>query len=173
MPLDTKTYDLSDEQDRLREEREEYAQEQAEAPIGSDAAQQAAQLGQQADRFLSGIAWAIETWDVDSVTLSALTNGERRRVVDRVSEEGWATADCYVAHGTYDAPYLAHDPDAVREDDFDATFRNVTDLHPAYVDWAEQQISDLGGVGAGDSGKSYRELVLEKRTQVASQNESG
>ena len=49
---------------------------------------------------------------------------------------------------------------------------NVADLHPAFVDWAESEITDLGRMD-GDTGKSFRALVLEKRTQALSEATNG
>lgn len=172
MPLNTQTYDLEAERDKLGDEMEEYAEQQADAPVGSDGAAQAAQNGQRAERLRSGIAWALAEWDVDQITLAALTNGERRRVLDTVDATGWNTVDCYVAAGTFDTPYLAHDPNSVTQGDFEDTCQAVSDLHPAFVDWAESQIQQLSRM-EGDEGKSYRELVLEKRLQADSGESDG
>lgn len=172
MPLDTREYDLDAAVERLTEDMEAAAERQAEAPVGSDAAEQAAQRGQRAERLRSGVRWAVEAWDAESVALAALTNGERRRVLDTVDDTGWNMADCYVAAGTYEAPYLEHDPEAVVQEDYEDTVLNVVDLHPAFVDWAESRVRDLGRMG-DEEGKSYRALVLEKRLQGSSQTENG
>jgi hypothetical protein len=172
MPLKTREFNLSDEVDRLTEEMEEYAQTQAEAPFGSDAAQQAAGMGQRAERFRSGLNWAIEEWGVESITFSAHTSGERHRVRDVADEIGAELSDAYVAAGTYEAPYLEHDPEAIKPSEIRNTAKNVVDAHPAFVDWAESKISDLARVD-GDTGKSYRALVLERRIQASSPSESG
>lgn len=172
MPIKTNTYDLEAERDRLAGDMDEYAEMQAENPVGSGAAQQAARLGQQAQQYKSGIDWALAEWGVSAVTLSALSHGERTRVLDTVERNDWPHTDCYVAAGTYDAPYLEHDPEAVTQDAFEETALNVADLHPAFVDWVEARITDLSRVG-DDTGKSYETLVLEKRIQAASRNESG
>lgn len=172
MPLSTETYDLDAERDRLTEEMAEYADQQADAPVGSDAARQAAQHGQRAERLRAGVAWAADTWDADSVTLAALTNGERHRVRDTAEESPYKHGDCYVAAGTYDAPYLEHDPENVNQSDFEDTVKRVVDAHPAFVDWAESRISDLSRVGA-DTGKSYRDLVLETRARATAETTNG
>lgn len=182
MPLTTETVDLQAEYDRLTEEMERFADRQASEPVGSEAAAQASQHGQRMERLRSGVAWAMQAHDdpdvpfwteaVEVVTLSALTNGERHRVRDTADETGAKLSDCYVAAGTYDAPYLAHDPEAIAEEAFRETVQHVVDAHPAFVDWAESRISDISRVG-GDTGKSYRTLVLEKRSQRASPTENG
>jgi hypothetical protein len=172
MPLHTREYDIDDEIERLDTQRREKAAQQAEYPPSEPAAQQLASEGQRADRFRAGLLWLREEFDVETITLSALTNGERRRVSHTDDEEPYDRSDIYVAAGTYDAPWLAHDPENVAQGDFEETVRAITDLHPALVDWCEHQLSDLGGV-SGDTGKSYATLVLEKRLQAASTEESG
>lgn len=172
MPLDTKTFDLETEAEQLAEEMGEHAETQADAPVGSTAAKQAAQLGQTAQRYRAGLLWACEELSCEDVTLAALTNGERHRVNDTADETAFAQSDCYVAAGVYDAPFLRHDPDAVTEEAYRETVKQVTDLHPAFVDWLESKISELGRYG-GEMGKSYRTLVLERRVQNASQETSG
>lgn len=172
MPLDTRTYDLAETIDELDDTRREKAEAQADYPPDSQAAQQLAAEGQQADRFHTGLCWLRDEFDVQSVTLSALTNGERRRVADTSAQTPYNRSDIYVAAGTHDAPWCEHDPDATTQDDFEETVRAITDLHPALVDWAEQEIGDLSHVD-GETGKSYRALVLEARTRPDSTNESG
>jgi len=172
MPLTKREINLAAEAESLAEEMEGYAQTQAEAPVGSGAAQQAATLGQQAERLRNGVLWLASEFDADSITLAALTAGERNRVRDTVDDTGWKLSDCYVAAGTHDAPYLNHDPKAVKQDEFEATCKAVVDLSPAFVDWAESKISDISRAGV-DTGKSYQTLVLEKRLQQTSQTENG
>lgn len=172
MPLETRQFDLEAEVADLTDEMEEHAETQAEVPIGSDAAQQAATMGQKAERLRAGVGWAMDEWGVESLTFSALTNGERHRVRDTVDDTGWNEQDVYVAAGTYDAPYLEHDPEGVKQSEFEDTALAVTDLHPAFVDWAESKITSLGRMD-GDTGKSYQALVLERRIQASSQSESG
>lgn len=172
MPLETKSYDLEAEAEALAEEMGDHAATQADAPVGSTAAKQAAQLGQTAQRYRAGLLWACENVGSEGVTLAALTNGERHRVNDTADETAFAQSDCYVAAGVYDAPFAHHDPEAVTDEDYRETVKEITDLHPAFVDWMESKISELGRYG-GEMGKSYRTLVLEKRIQNASQETSG
>ena len=97
MPLQTREYDLEAEADRLTDEMEAFAERQASEPLGSDAAQQAAAGGQRAERFRSGVLWAVEEFDADTLAYAALTNGERHRVRDTVEATEWKQSDCYVA----------------------------------------------------------------------------
>lgn len=162
MTLNDNDYDLEAEYDRLTERMERMADKQAELPADSDAASQAAAEGQRAGRLRSGVSWAMSELDAESVRLGALTNGERHRVRDVVNDTGWKQSDVFIAAGTIEAPYLRHDADAITDDEFRETVLEVADLHPAFCDWLEEKISDLSRVG--DEGKSYRELVAEKRT---------
>lgn len=190
MPLRTDTIELDAELDRLREEKDAKAAEQIDFPAGSDGAQQAAQEGQQADRFLSGVAWAMQAHDDDSapfwtdeadaITFGALTNGERH-LVSILVDGSKDTADAmrqnvYVAIGTRDAPFVEHDPAALTDPEERAAIKetagHIANVHPAFADWAEQQIAELDRVGA-DTGKSYRELVQEKRRQETLPSENG
>lgn len=174
MPLTKTTINLADEYDRLTEEMTTFAQRQAEADSGTTAAQRAAQQGQRAERLRAGVAWArnypdsdVEGsgWNVDNVVLCALTNGERHRVNDTAEETGWKRSDCYVAAGTVTAPYVEHDPDAITQADFEDTVLNVVDLHPSFVDWAEDRITDISRVGT--EGKSYLQLVTENASTTS------
>lgn len=171
MPLRTETVDLSEEREELVAEMEEQAQIQANHERGSDAAQQAAAEGQRAERFVHGLEWFVSEYDTDQLTFGALTNGNRHMVSDLV-DMGYKSGDCYVAVGTADAPYCEHDADAKTLSTVESTVRNITDMHPAFVDWAEAEIHGLSHIG-GETGNSYRELVREKRAQAASEEQSG
>jgi len=170
MPLRTNTIDLDEAKDRLREERDQAAERQADAEPKTGAAQQAAQEGQQADRFLSGLAWfTAEYPECDELIFGALTNGERhfiQDIADGAASVGVYT-NAYVAVATRKAPYLEHDPSEVpgNQAAVEQTVRAVADLHPAFVDWAEDRIGGVGRYDGGEMGKSYSNLVLEKRTR--------
>lgn len=172
MPLATETIDIDDEIERLDDERQSKAQEQAEYPPSSNAAQQLAAEGQQADRYRKGLLWLRDNYDVSEITLSALTNGERRRVSNTDDANPYSRADIYVSAGSYDAPWVEHDPESVSQDDFEETIRNVLDLDPALVDWMNQRIGSIDTVG-GETGKSYATLVLENRIRAASPTNNG
>jgi len=181
MPLDTTTIDLNQEYQRLTDEMEAHAEEQAQYERGSDGARVAAAQGQRVERLRAGVAWALgypnaaesdgAGWKTDTVTLGSLTNGDRHLVDDVSDEPGYKRADAYVAIGTVDAPYLEHDADETLVDEFKSTVRNIPDLHPSFVDWAEDRITELSRVG--ETGNSYLELVQAKRTSATSADESG
>lgn len=180
MPLRTTEIDLAAERDALTDQAEAMAEKQADFPMGSDGARQAGEMGQELTRHRAGVVWALEEWDTDSVTVGAMTNGERHLVGELVDADAAGAVamrqNVYVAVGTRAAPYLAHDPErlthpeereAVRE-----TAGNVATIHPAFADWVMAKIQDLGQPD-GDMGKSYRELVLAKRRQATSEQENG
>lgn len=176
MALRTERFAFDAEIERLTAEMEQHAEQQAEYPIGSDGAQQAAQQGQQSERFRTGLQWAAEEWDATAVELAALTAGERnlvRDLAEQITASG-GQVNAWIAVGTHDAPYLQHDPATVPDNPaaIKDTIAQIPALHPAFVDWAEARISDLSRMD-GDTGKSYQELVLEKRASTSSTGEHG
>lgn len=165
MPLDERTVMLEGEIDAQTDRMEAKAEEQASYPQGSDGARQAAQAGQQAERFRTGLNWFAEEYDAESVTFGAITHGERQLIEDVAADlAGDARSSAYVAVATRDAPYLEHDPDRAGSETASVkqTVANIADMHPAFVDWAESKIHDLGSLGA-DEGNGYRALVRERR----------
>lgn len=174
MPLDTQTYDLDAEIDRMEQEREETAERLADIDGDSPATQDLAEQGQDLTRHLSGLQWLRAEFDADSITLGAITNGERNRIREVVSSASGAGVqqNAYVAQGTLEAPYLQHDPEETTIGAFEDTVAAVADLHPAFVDWAESEITDLGRMD-GEMGNSFRDLVAEKRTQATATPDNG
>ena len=175
MPLDTQTFDIHETLDDLETEREELAEQVADADPESGAAQQLVERGQQMDRFISGLEWYRNHFGKDRITVGALTNGERhlvRNTADRIGGDYAGRQNAYVAMGTADAPYLEHDPEDLNEPDYEETIKQVAQLHPAFVDWMESKITDLGRLD-GDTGKSFESLVLEKRLQQTSAETNG
>ena len=182
MSLHTDTYDLKAEYDRLDEQVAEYAAEYAEAEPGSNAQALAARQGKEAERHRAGLAWALgypddperdgAGWDDGvSVSFGALTNGERHLMGDTIDDTGWKDQDAYVAIATADAPYLAHDPDAIDPDDYRDTIMNVVDLHPEFVAWAEARAEDVSR--GGDTGKSFLESAMEAAGSTTSPETNG
>lgn len=172
MPLDTRTVDIEREVETLEQDREELADKVANH---DDPPQQLIERGQRLDRYIAGLQWYQDTLGGESVTLGALTNGERHQVRDTAERIGASTAgrqNAYVAMGTVEGEYVEHDANDILQDEFEDTIANVTDLHPAFVDWAEQEITELGRMD-GDTGKSFSELVLAKQTQANSPETNG
>ena len=182
MSLHTDTYDLAAEYDRLDEQVAKYAAEYAEAEPGSNAQALAARQGKEAERHRAGLAWALgypddperdgAGWGDDvTVAFGALTNGERHLMGDTIDDTGWKDQDAYVAIATADAPYLAHDPDAIDPDDYRDTIMNVVDLHPEFVAWAEARAEDVSR--GGDTGKSFLESAMEAAGSTTSPETNG
>lgn len=175
MPLETTTYDIESELADLESEREELAEQVADAGTESNAIQQLIEKGQRLDRYMAGLQWYVDEYDADEITLGALTNGERHQVrdtADKIGSDMAGRQNAYVAMGTVDGAYLEHDPDAIRQDRYEETIANVTDLHPAFVDWIENEVTQMGRMGE-DTGNSFEELVLEKKTQANSPGSNG
>jgi hypothetical protein len=184
MSLHTDTYDLREEYDRLDEQVVEYASEYATTPAQSNAQKIAAQQGKQAERQRGGVAWALgypdapdrdgAGWNFDGapeVTFSAITNGERHLLTDTIEDTGWSEQDAYVAIATADAPYLAHDPDAIDPEEFRETIMNVVELHPEFVAWAEARADEVSR--SGDTGKSFLESAMEAADSTTSDETNG
>jgi hypothetical protein len=174
MPLETSTYGLDEEIESMEREREEKAERLAKLPDDSPATEQLAERGQTLTRYLSGLRWYREEFDADSITLGALTNGERNRIQQVVQEASGSGVqqNAYVAQGTLEAAYLGHDPEETTMGAFKDTVRAVADLHPAFVDWAESEITDLGRMD-GEMGNSFRDLVQAKKTQATADQTNG
>ena len=180
MPLTEREIDLKSEYDRLDAEVKEYANEYAAADAGSDYQRLAASRGKQAERKRDGVAWALgypdsdesgAGWDTDTITLAALTQGEEKLVLNTVDDTDASEQDAYVAAVSVDAPYLAHDPDALEDAAFKETVRNVLDLKPSFVAWVEARADEI--TTAGDSGNSFMSYAQEAATSTTSDEESG
>lgn len=162
MPIKRIDIDFGDEVDRLTDEMERLAEEHADLPFDSEAAAQLSFQGQQRERYRTGIQWAREEWAADSITIGALTDGERRIVADLVDDSPFDREQCKVAVATVDAPFVAHDPDAIAPAEARETAANVADLEARFVDWLEHRVSDVVELD-DDLGNSYARLVAAKR----------
>lgn len=170
MPLDTETIAFETEIEAIDAERQEYAEQLAETD-SELVAEDARSAGQTRERFRAGLLWLSQAHECERITLGAPTHGERELVFD-AAEEGVTEVQAYVAVGSRDAPWVAHDPDAMTVEAVVETATNVADLHPSAVDWLNWRIGQLDGVD-GETGKSFRELVWESASRQASQNENG
>lgn len=168
MPLQTETIDFDEEQNRIREEMQELAEEQANWEGSEDHAQRLLEQGLQLENLLNAMEWAAEEWDVDGVTFAGLTSGEINRVEDTAeSHDAVRERDAWVAAGTQDAPYLAHDPGAIEQDAFEDTVGNVVDLPRPFVMWAEEKVGELSHVEV-DAGNGYLAMVADEQQNDSS-----
>lgn len=180
MPLTERTIDLPSEYDRLDAEVKEYATEYAAAEAGSDYQRLAASRGKQAERKRDGVAWALDYpesdaagsgWDIDTITLTALTQGEEKLVLNTVEDTDASEQEAYVAAVSVDAPYRAHDPEALTDAEFKQTVQNVLDLKPSFVAWVEARADEI--TSAGDSGNSFMSYARDAVESTTSDEESG
>lgn len=187
MPLETQTYDLGAEIERLEDRRETLAEELAGMEAGTAAARQTGDEGQRVERHLTGLRWAYERahtkndfplWSdqLESIELAALNTGESdfsADVADRIDSDSAATKS-YIAVGTRDAPWLAHNPDKIGTNASQVleTVTNINELHPHFRSWLEHALVTLSR-GGDSSGNSFSELVRQKRLSQNSQTTSG
>jgi len=111
----------------------------------------------------------------DAVELAGLTAGEINLVEDTVEQMPKVRErDAWVALGTRDAPYVAHDPNhpAADVDAYHETVANVADLPLAYVRWAEGKISELSHLSETE-GNGFLQLAQERRSKELSGEANG
>jgi len=165
--MQAQTLDLSNELDSLTADLEELTDEIAGYDVGSKAYQQLGFQAGRVDDYRNGIAWYINEYNSDEITLRPLTDGRRRAVRDVTEKHPYDRDQCLVAVGSVDAPYVAHDPDALTpsNDDLTQTLANIADLHPDFVDWVAGKVDDLGSM-EDELGNSYETMLIQKLTQA-------
>jgi hypothetical protein len=175
MPLQTRTYDLREERERLEAEREELAAEVAALDPDNPERQEHLQRGQQLDAYLDGLDAVIDPPEevaipqFDTVGLGGLTGGEYGQIEDQLVSAALNRGDDsvgsgaerihLVAKGTVDATYL--DDGMGYEQQIAATAQ----LPLGYLKWAEAKIDEMTSVGNGER-ESFESLVA-----ASSQNE--
>jgi uracil-DNA glycosylase len=171
--MDPQPIDFDAEIADLTEEMGEWADRQADAPFNSDAAKRMEYEARQVERLRQGVAWAQQTFD-DGLVIRPLTDGARNAIDDIVQETAFKRYQAVVCVGTVAAPYLEHDPDEISpsSDDVRATLRNITELDPRFVDWVADRIQTLGSM-EDELGNSYTDMLLAKRREKASPEQSG
>jgi len=163
---------LENEVEALTEEMQEWAEKQADTEFGSTQYRRIEYEGETVGRYRNGVQWAAD--EFGSVTLRPITDGLRRAIRDVSNDTAFDRDQCLVAIGTLEAPYVAHDPEGLspNDDDLQDTLANIADLHPAYVDWASERISDLGAMG-DELGNSYQDMLLATQTAKAKPETTG
>lgn len=169
MPLQTETITLADELDRLHDEREALAADVADLDAENPAYDRLVSGGRTLDNHIAGVEWALDEWDVETVTFAGLTGGEYGRVEDRVKSDsiangkqsaGGAARIHMVASGTVDAPYVDG------ADSYEAKLAAAAKLPFQYLQWAQSRVDDLTSVG-NDAGTSFADLVKEKQAATS------
>lgn len=178
MALHTETVDLAAERERLREKMDEVAAKQVEWQGNPEKAQQLLEVGQRLNNQINILEWAEDGWGVESITFGCLSEGERN-FIDQFCDDHPDVAERvpYVALGTHDAPYLAHDPDDIGAPDFDADFEAtvhtlVSDVPIPFVEWAESKVGETSFL-EGREGNGYLELVREKQAKTSDETAGG
>lgn len=175
MPIQTETYDIDDEIERLESEMDTLGEEQLDQPNDSPLQQDLFDRGAQLQRYVGILDHVSTAWDVDSVTLAGLAPGEINRIQDTADEHpDVRVRDCWVALGTVDAglPYVNHDPDEIEDAAYIETIQAVVDETPiAFVRWAEERINDL--THPGSEGNEYRRLLAAKQAERMSTSTNG
>ncbi len=129
--------------------------------------------GHQLDRHLTGLEWALDPPDEDTIgqiTLSALTAGDERWVTGRTAAladqlaDKWGTdADDVdggrvlhvAAVGIEDCPRWSSPVDP------EARVDRIRGWHPSFVRWVADKVDDLSTPGI--EGKNFGELLRETR----------
>jgi len=168
---------ISEEIDRIEQERQELAEKVVDADKGDLRRQQWVQRGKELDAHLDGLEWArdkahddpdVPQWDrkAEAVTLSGLTGGEYGGMEADIAEDaaesdrsGAGAQRVYqVRAGTVDAPYLDGDLSDRQE------FAAVAGLPIGWLKWAEAKIDKLSSVGNGDR-SDFAALLAEKQSE--------
>lgn len=151
MPLETHSYDLEAVKRELEERAADLADRLDEGDTDADTApreqQEIVQEGQQVDKHLAGVQWALGE-GYDEVTLGGLTAGEYARVGDRTldaqaeqiggaSSTEYASGILFTAAGVVDAPFLDEGAG------FEVKAMAVRELSPQFQSWLESEVDDL------------------------------
>jgi hypothetical protein len=164
---ETREVVLEDERERLIERYEELFERMADLDSSTDLYKTLRARGNRLDTHRRGVEWAIEQWDVETITFKALTLGDDARIADEFDGRGskpGAERVYEIALGTYDAPYLEHDPENIVESELDKTVANVGDIDAIAVGrWAQSQIDDLSAAGNWNDERSFARLLTEKQ----------
>lgn len=157
MPLETQTYDLEETLESKREALEEIAETVAGLEPDNPAYKGQMREGNAIESHIEGLAWALKNWEVEEVTLGAMTGGEVAQMENELAKDGTGPGDGRIAtivHGTIDAPYL--------RDEQAKTYYHVGQLQYGLQKWLETEIEDLTS-GNANSGPTFGDLLEAKR----------
>ncbi|WP_254768234.1 hypothetical protein [Salinilacihabitans rarus] len=172
---ETREVVLEEEADRLVEACEEIADRMVDLDPSTDLYQTLRARGNRLDTHRRGIGWALEAWDVETLTFKALTLGDEARIADEFDGRGskpGAERIWQIALGTYDAPYLEHDPENPTDAALQETVANVATIDAlAFGRWAESQIDELSAVGNWNDERSFARFLTEKQAEQSQTEE--
>ena len=190
----TETVDLTEELERLREQKRELADKAAECDPESDMSARLYEQGTLVDKRIRGVKWARDhahtdsalptrdgtgrpcpVWDedVDELVFQSVQAelpliedevGSKAHALDLKSTAGMSRLRT-IAYGTARAPY--HDPDV----DVDARVAAISELPSEFRRWAESVIVGISTLGNGNE-TSFAAAVHERRTEAQQDEET-
>ena len=159
MPLETETYNVYDELERITSELEDIAAELAQYDPETNRFAYVEHNGQMLDNQRQGLEWFINEYDTDEVTLGNLSSGETAHAhsvtPDDAGDQG--VKNVFVGFGTVEAPYRNDDPE-------DTALTVVEEVDAGFVQWAYSRITSLGYVGDTGNSTSWRTLRQDALT---------
>lgn len=178
MPLDSQAVSFDDARSDLEDRMDEVADRQLDA--SGPTAKRLLELGQDINAQINVLRKLengnvdvydaegnhVRTWEFGSARLLGLTAGDINLVEDVVEDDDRVRPrDAWVAIGSEDVPYIAHDRSDWSRSDFEETIENVVDLPLPYIEWAEARITELSHLDE-EAGNGYLELVREKQQEA-------
>lgn len=184
MPLNTETIVLTEEHSRLDDRLDALADTVADADDGTDVSDAVEEAQRIENRHLPGVQWGIDEFGTDTtVTIGALTTGERHSVSETVSrinkekqqfggaafEDKGSPTSVFVAAGIVDAPFVETDENGEKQNDILSLLATVDDeLQPQFTGWLEHRINELSSHTPGNS-TPFAERVAAKRQETEQQ----
>jgi len=176
--FETKEIVLDTERDRIVDEYREIAEQMTGLDPSTDLYQTLKSRGERLDTQRRAVEWAMESdpnegsgWGAETITFKALTLGDKARIADALGGRGskpGSRPNWQIALGTYDAPYLEHDPESIEDPELQQTVANVGNIDAlAFGDWAEAKIGELSAVGNRNSEQSFARLLTEMQATQA------
>jgi hypothetical protein len=190
MPIETATYDLTEERERLEDEMDEVADEAAELYeeewSNTQRKQDYQELvadGQMLEQQYVGVQWALDKWDEPEVTVGGLTAGEYTEVGDLTGAHKQAAQErlgsnvstastrrlFYAAAGVVDAPFVGDEIGA--DTRLEEKVQCVNQLSPQFMHWLEERVDDLTTPDV--EGNGFGKRLEEKRTTTPPSSPSG
>jgi len=173
MPRKTETYQLEEEVERIDERIDELVGEVAELDEGNPLRAQKRSEGQELERHLAGLQWAIAPPEdeprepYEEITLGALNAGEFADVTDSLSDlqdgqtpKNGAGQIVFAAKGIVNAPFI--DEDMTEEQKIAA----VAQLAPQFHEWIQARVDDLSTPDV--SGNGFEQRLAERESAETS-----
>lgn len=162
--LDSETYSLGASIERVVDRIDELEDALEELDDNTDEYEAVRQRRDRLAYFRNGLQWQRDEagWGDASIEVGALTAGEKALMYREAPDEAdveemrlWFVAAC-----TADAPYHC--------EGLSETFAELTDCHPAFVEWVEAKANSLGIPGGEDAGNGSSESSPDSSTAATS-----